>query len=75
MHCSFIAWQQHWLFTIHVFKELKKNNLFLVTIAAIFHKRPGLATISLKVDHTMYMHHFHKVWWQLAFYRILKYIF
>jgi hypothetical protein len=24
---------------------------FLVTIAAIFHKRPGLATISLKVDH------------------------
>jgi hypothetical protein len=22
-----------------------------------------------------YMHHFHKVWWQLAFYRILKYVF
>jgi hypothetical protein len=38
------------LFTI--FKELKKiENLFFVTIAAIFHKRPGLATISLKVDH------------------------
>jgi hypothetical protein len=39
------------LFTI--FKELKrkKKNLFFVTIAAIFHKRPGLATISLKVDH------------------------
>jgi hypothetical protein len=37
------------LFTI--FKELKKKNLFFVMIAAIFHKRPGLATISLKVDH------------------------
>jgi hypothetical protein len=47
-------------------------NLFFVTIAAIFHKRPGIATISLKVDH---MHHFHKVWWQLAFYRILKDVF
>jgi hypothetical protein len=32
-------------------KELKKKNLFLVTITAIFHKRSGLATISLKVDH------------------------
>jgi hypothetical protein len=48
MHCSFIAWQQHWLFTIHVFKELKKNNLFLVTIAAIFHNLPGLETISIE---------------------------
>jgi hypothetical protein len=39
------------LFTI--FKEFikKKKNQFFVTIAAIFHKRPGLATISLKVDH------------------------
>jgi hypothetical protein len=38
------------LFTI--FKEFKKKkNIFFVTIAAIFHKRPGLATISLKVDH------------------------
>jgi hypothetical protein len=42
---------QHWLSTI--FKELTNKNkiIFLVTIAAIFHKRPGLATISLKVDY------------------------
>jgi hypothetical protein len=34
-------------------QRIKKNNknLFFVTIAAIFHKRPGLATKSLKVDH------------------------
>jgi hypothetical protein len=34
-------------------KEFKKKikNIFFVTIAAIFHKRPGLATINLKVDH------------------------
>jgi hypothetical protein len=47
MHCSFIVWWQHWLFTI--FKELEKKNkifFFLVTITAIFHKRPGLATIT-----------------------------
>jgi hypothetical protein len=31
-------------------KLLIKKNLFFVTIAAIFHKRPGLATIALKVD-------------------------
>ena len=38
------------LFTI--FKEFKqKKNIFFVTIAVIFHKRPGWATISLKVDH------------------------
>jgi hypothetical protein len=51
-YCSFIVWWQHWLFTI--FKELKKKNKkknFLVTITAIFHKRPGLATISLEMDH------------------------
>jgi hypothetical protein len=36
-------------------------------IATIFHKRPGLPTES-----GSYMHHFHKVWWQLAFYRIKK---
>jgi hypothetical protein len=29
----------------------EKKNLFFVMIAAIFHKRPGLATTSLKVDH------------------------
>jgi hypothetical protein len=47
MHCSFIVW----FFTI--FKEFKKKKKkkFLATIAAIFHKRPGLATISLKMDH------------------------
>jgi hypothetical protein len=33
------------------YSKNKKKNLFLVTIAAIFHKRSGLATISLKVDH------------------------
>jgi hypothetical protein len=29
----------------------KLKNIFFVTIAAMFHKQPGLATISLKVDH------------------------
>jgi hypothetical protein len=28
-----------------------------------------------KFESGSYMHHFHKVWWQLAFYRILKYVF
>jgi hypothetical protein len=28
-----------------------------------------------KSESGSYMHHFHKVWWQLAFYRILKYVF
>jgi hypothetical protein len=32
-------------------KSSKIKNIFFVTIAAIFHKRPGLATINLKVDH------------------------
>ena len=56
--------------SLQFLKNQKKKNC-LVTIAAIFHKRPGLATISLEVD--TYMHRFHQVWWQLALYRILKY--
>ena len=63
MHCSFIVW----LFTI--FKELQKKKF--VTIAAIFHKRPWLASIGLKVDHICII----SIKWQLAFYRILKYVF
>ena len=61
------------LFTI--FKELKKKKIyiFFVTIAAIFHKRTRVS--NHKSESGSYMHHFHKVWWQLAFYRILKYVF
>jgi hypothetical protein len=39
------------LYNIKRIKKKKNLNLFLVMIAAIFHKRPGLATINLKVDH------------------------
>jgi hypothetical protein len=41
-------WSYRYMFLVDP-RRLK--NLYFVTIAAIFHKRPGLATISLKVDH------------------------
>jgi hypothetical protein len=55
-----------------IFKESKKKkkNQFFVTIAAIFHKQTRVS--NHKSESGSYMHHFHKVWWQLAFYRILK---
>jgi hypothetical protein len=48
---------------------------FLLIFFTNFQVWEAIRVSNHKSESGSYMHHFHKDWWQLAFYRILKYVF